>query len=123
MARRQTASKSLKAIAGAILLPVGLLLLLANLDEVAAQVSNSFTSPANSISTVMDLGLAGLRAVQAYFFDPASFQSGLHSILVSFWPLILVIIGAALLHNAIGKRFANSRLARTYPSGEYESES
>jgi hypothetical protein len=120
MAKRQTTSKAFHAVAGAILLCFGLLLLFANLDEVAAQVSNSFSSAAGGFGTVIELGLAGLRAVQAYFFDPSTFQAGLHMILVSFWPLILVIIGAALLQSAISKRFANSRLPRTFSSGEYE---
>ena len=122
MAKRQTSSKSFHAVAGALLLSLGLLLLFANLDEVAAQVNHSFTSAGGSLGTVIELGLAGMRAVQAYFFDQSTFQAGLHLILVSFWPLILVMIGATLLQNAIRKRLANARSARTLPSGEYESE-
>ncbi|PYT87504.1 MAG: hypothetical protein DMG36_25320 [Acidobacteria bacterium] len=122
MAKRQTSSKSFHAVAGALLLSLGLLLLFANLDEVAAQVNHSFTSTGGSLGTVIELGLAGMRAVQAYFFDQSTFQAGLHLILVSFWPLILVMIGATLLQNAISKRLANARSARTLPSGEYESE-
>jgi hypothetical protein len=123
MARQHTSSKSFNAVAGALLLTLGLLLLFANLDEVAAQVNNSFASDGGSLGTVIELGLAGMRAVQAYFFDQPTFQAGLHSILVSFWPLILVIIGATLLQNAISTRFANRKLASTFSSGEYENES
>ncbi len=124
MAKRQTSSfKSFPAVAGAILLSLGLLLFFANLDKVAAHLGNSFTSSGSSLGAVIELGLAGMRAVQAYFFDPSTFQAELHLILVSFWPLILVIIGAALLQSAAGKRLANSRLARTFPSGESENES
>ena len=122
MATRQTLSKSLPAVAGALLLSIGLPLLFANLGELAAQVSNSFAPPAGSLSAVIDVGLAGMRAVQAYFFDQPKFQAGLHSILISFWPLVLVMIGATLLHSAIGKRLANSQLARTFQPEEYESE-
>lgn len=122
MARQQTASKTLYAIAGAILLPVGLLLLLANLDEAAARAGNFSNSTAGPLGTVIELGLAGLRAAQTYFFDPSSFQAGLHQILISFWPLIVVIIGAALLHRALGSGFGNARLARTLPLGKYENE-
>jgi hypothetical protein len=64
-----------------------------------------------------------LRALQAYFFDQSAFQAGFLSILVSLWPLILVIIGAILLHDAKGLRFAKAKLARTFSSGEYENES
>ncbi|PYT77668.1 MAG: hypothetical protein DMG40_22595 [Acidobacteria bacterium] len=123
MATRQTSSKSLHAVTGALLLSLGLLLLFANLDEVAARVSDSFSSTAGAFSTVIEIGLAGMRAVQAYFFDHHTFQAGLHSILVSFWPLVLVIIGATLLRSAISKRYANPRLARTFSPREYESES
>jgi hypothetical protein len=125
MAKRQTTSKSkgLSAVAGALLLSIGLLLLFANLDAVVGHVGNSFASTPSSLTTVMELGLAGLRVAQAYFFDQPTFQAGLHAILVSFWPLILVIIGAALMQNAISKRFAGARFGEAFPSGEYESES
>ncbi len=123
MAKRQTSSKSLHAVVGALLLSLGLLLLFANLDEVAAHIGNSCTSTTNSVGTVIELGLAGMRAVQAYFFDQPTFQAGLHLILVSFWPLILVMIGATLLQSAIGKSLANLRSARTFPSGNTKSES
>lgn len=119
----QKSSKNLHAVAGAVLFSFGLTLLTANLDAVAAQVSTWFTPAPGGLGTAIEAGLAGLRAVQAYFFDPSAFQSGFLAILVSLWPLILVIIGAILLHNAMGMRFAKAKLARTFPSGEYESES
>lgn len=122
--KMQKSSKSLRAVAGAVLFSFGLTLLTANLDAVAAQVSTWFSStPGGSLGTAIEVGLASLRAVEAYFFDPSAFQAGFVSILVSLWPLILVIIGAILLHDAIGVRFAKAKLARTISSGEYESES
>jgi len=60
-----------------------------------------------------------LRAVQAYFFDQSAFQAGFVAILVSLWPLILVIIGAILFRDAMGERFAKAKLVRTFPSEEY----
>jgi hypothetical protein len=123
MAKRQTSSKSFHAVAGALLLSLGLLMLFANLDEVATHISNSFSSTPGALGAVVEIGLAGMRAVQTYLFDQAAFQAGLRWILVSLWPLILVIIGATLLQNAIGIRYANPRLARTFSTGEYESES
>lgn len=59
---------------------------------------------------MLDLGLAGLRAVQTYLFEPSSFQAGLHQILVSCWPLALVLLGAALLYNEIYKRLQGGRV-------------
>jgi len=119
---RQTSSKSFHAVAGALLLSLGLVLLFANLDEAAAHVGNSFASTGTSLATVVELALAGMRAVQAYLFDHPTFQAGLHAILVSLWPLLLVILGATLLRNAVSKRYTNSRLARAFASREYESE-
>ena len=119
----QKSSKNLRAVAGAVLFSFGLTLLTANLDAVAAQISTWFTSTSGGLGTAIEVGLASLRAVQAYFFEPSSFQAGFLAILVSLWPLILVIIGAILLHDAMGMRFAKAKLARTFPSGEYESES
>ena len=122
-AKSQISRKNLHTVAGATLFSFGLTLLTANLDAVAGQVSTWFNATPSSLGAAIEIGLAGLRAVQAYFFDPSAFQAGFLSILVSLWPLILVIIGAILLHDAIGIRFAKSKLARTFPSGEYESES
>jgi hypothetical protein len=122
-AKTQTWSKNLHTVAGAVLFSFGLTLLTANLDAVAVQASSWLPSTPGSLGTAIEVALGGLRAVQAYLFDQSAFQAGFLSILVSLWPLILVIIGAILLHNAIGIRFANSKLARTFPSGEYERES
>lgn len=122
-AKPLTSSKTIHSVAGAVLFSFGLTLLTANLDAVAAQVSTWFSSAPGSLGTAIEVGLAGLRAVQAYFFDPSAFQSGFLSILASIWPLILVIIGAILLYDAMGMRFAKAKLARSFPSGDYESES
>jgi hypothetical protein len=110
MAKQSTSSRGLKAIAGATLVALGLLLLFANFDGVATRLnSGSFTSPASpavSSGTLIELGLAGLRAAQSYVFDHPSFLSGLQQILVSFWPLILVIVGITLLAQLFGKHFS-----------------
>jgi hypothetical protein len=113
MTRQQTWNRSIKAIAGATLLSVGLLLLLANLDEVVARSSSCLTSPAGPVGTVLELSLAALRATQVYFFDPSKFQSGVQQILVSFWPLILVILGGVLLQVVFKGRFAARALGES----------
>ena len=123
MAKQQRSSKRFYAVAGALLLSLGLLLLFANLDEVATGISNSLSSTPGTVGAVIEIGLAGMRAVETYFFDHAAFQAGLRWILGSLWPLILVIIGATLLQNAIGRRYANPRLARSFSPREYENES
>jgi hypothetical protein len=120
MAKQMTTSRGLKAIVGAGLLALGLLLLFANFDGIAARLNGSFTSPATSPAvpsgTLIELGLAGLRAAQSYFFDHPSFLSSLQQILVSFWPLILVIMGITLLGQLFGKHFAPNNGRASLPS-------
>ena len=106
---QKTSSRTMKAILGVALAAVGLLLFLVNLDNATADWSRPLASRAESLGAVFELGLAGLRATQAYFFDHPSFQSGLHQVLLSFWPLLLVIFGAALLQSAVGARFLRLR--------------
>lgn len=108
MAKQMTSSRGLRAIVGATLMALGLLLFFANLDGVASRLGGFFTSPADSNVTLFELGLAGLRAAQSYFFDHASFLTGLQQILVSFWPLVLVILGITLLGQLFGKGFAQN---------------
>ena len=103
MAERQTSSRNFNAMIGAFLLALGLFMLFANLDQVARNASPSLASTRSSLNTVIELGLTGLHAVQTYFFDQPTFRTGLHLILVSFWPLILVIIGAVLLQSAVNR--------------------
>ena len=102
-------SRSLKATFGVALAAVGLLLLFVNLDNATADLTRHFVPPAQTLGALLDLGLAGLRAAQTYFFDHASFQSGLYQILISFWPLTLVFFGAAMLQNAMSGRLASAR--------------
>jgi hypothetical protein len=100
MAAQQATSQSLKSIAGASVLALGLVVLFANLDGVAASVSHfAGMSAHEGLGILPALGLAGLHALQAYAFDPAGFISGFLQILVSFWPLMLILIGAMLLRN------------------------
>jgi hypothetical protein len=87
---------------------LGVLLLFANFDAVADNLSRPSASPVGALGSVFELGIAGLRAAQAYFFDHPSFQAGVRQILLSCWPLLLVMIGAGLLQHAVGKGLANS---------------
>ena len=114
MAARQASLQSLKSIAGASLLALGLVLLFGNLDGVAASLSNfAGISAHEGLGVLPALGLAGLHALQAYTFDPNGFISALLQILVSFWPLIVVAIGAALFRSAFRGGFAKSKVVTT----------
>jgi hypothetical protein len=103
MTARTTASRSLKSIAGVTACALGLLLLFANLDGIVEQIH---PTAAGALGILPALGITGLHAIQAYTFDRAGFLSSLQQILVSFWPLLLVITGVILLWNSFGERFA-----------------
>jgi len=101
MVTRQTFPKHVKSITGAILLALGFLVLFANLDALAAQLTVAAGVSGESAADVLPaLVLATVHALQTYAFDHAGFLSGLLQILVSFWPLIFIIIGAVLLRDA-----------------------
>jgi hypothetical protein len=112
MAARQTSSQSMKSVTGASLCIVGLVFLFANLDSVAASAATFAGVPAaQTVQILPALGLAALHAIQAFAFDHSRFLSGLLQILVSFWPLVLVIIGAALLRGALPGRLTGYEAA------------
>jgi len=98
----------MKSILGVILIGLGLLMLFANLDADTASLMGSVGRPeAESVDTLLRLGLAAIHAVQSYTFEHSQFVSGVWQILVSFWPLILVICGALLLRGAFGRLISN----------------
>ena len=109
MTARQTTSRSIRSITGAGVLAMGLFLLFVNMDGVAAQISYAAGAPAETLGILPTLGLAGVRALHAYTFDPSLFLSSLLQILVSFWPLLLILAGAALLLDVIRSSFAMHR--------------
>ena len=117
MKARQTTAQTIRSISGAGVLAMGLFLLFVNLDGVAAQISHAAGAPGETLGMLPALGLAGLRALQAYSFDPSLFLSSLLQILVSFWPLILVLLGTALLRSAVGERSTKSAVVAT-PTSE-----
>ena len=110
MAARQASSNSVKSIAGALLLALGLAFLFGNLEGIAACINNfAGISAHDAVGIVPALGLAGMHAVQAYAFDRDAFLSGLRQNLVSFWPLLVVAIGAGLLKSGLDRRLTRPR--------------
>jgi hypothetical protein len=114
MAGQRTSSRSLKSLAGAGILALGLLLLLLNLDGVIAQISYAVGAPVQAPQILPAVGLVGLHALQAYTFDHAGFLPSLEQMLVSFWPVILIAIGAALLRGSFSRRLAKSEVVAAY---------
>jgi hypothetical protein len=114
MAKRNTASRSLKSTAGAFLLALGLVVLSANLDEIVACMRGVAGISAPKEPEIFPaLGLAALHAAQTYAFDHARFLSSLMQILVSFWPVILILAGVLLLRDV----FRASFLGRSADAG------
>jgi hypothetical protein len=112
MTAKQASPRSLKSIAGAILLALGFLVFFVNLDAVAAQISSAAgISPAPEPDALPALILGTLHTAQSYAFDHAGFLSALLQILVSFWPLILILIGGVLLRDAFRGLFADYKAA------------
>jgi hypothetical protein len=110
MAARRTSSRSLKSIAGAGMFALGLFLLFTNLDGVVSQISCAVGAPTEAPEILPALGLVSLHALQAYTFDHAVFLSSLLQILVSFWPLLPIFIGAVLLRSSVLEGFAPQRI-------------
>jgi len=117
MATQRTSSRSLKSIVGVTLAGLGMLLLLANMDALGASLSATTGHPTPEAPSLMPaFGLAAMHFVQAYTFDHAGFLAGLRQILLSFWPLILILAGATLLRSAIGGNFAEFKIYSGYPA-------
>lgn len=116
MAARQTSFRRLNSLAGAGLIVVGLFLLFANLDAAAAPVTHDLGISNEGPGVLPALGLAALHALQAYTFNHAGFLSSLRQILISFWPVSLVLFGLILLRNALADRFSEYGAGTESPS-------
>ncbi len=106
MTTRRTSSRSLKPTLGAAIFALGLLLLFVNLDGAAAQITSMLGTPERTSGLLATLGLAGLNAVQAYTFNHDAFLSALRQILISCWPLMLILAGLMLLRDVVWGPFA-----------------
>jgi hypothetical protein len=97
MVAGQTSFRSLKSISGACAFVLGFFLLFVNLDGFAPLLNHAAGAPAETVGILPAVGLAVLHAVHAYTFDESGFLSSLLRILVSFWPLLLIVVGATML--------------------------
>jgi hypothetical protein len=108
MTRQRTFSRTPKAIAGAALVGLGLLVLLPNLDGTATATQFGCPFGATAGAAVQVLASVVLttasQALQALVFHPQRFFQGFLQTLVSFWLLIFVIAGAVLLRAAFADK-------------------
>jgi ascorbate-specific PTS system EIIC-type component UlaA len=104
MASQHRLSESLKSIVGGALVGLGLHILFGNLDRVAEQLTHQLRTTAwETLGVLPSAVLAASQAVRAYGLDHQGFLQSLlwmgFWILISFWPLVLVIAGTVLLRN------------------------
>jgi hypothetical protein len=100
MARQQTTFQNLKSIATAANVALGLIILLVGpfgrLDGPAAHLTSLFgTAAREALKLLPYLAPAAWQALQAYAFDHQGFAPCPIEMLVSFWPLLHAIAGAA----------------------------
>jgi hypothetical protein len=102
MTRQRTFFRNPKSIAGAAFVGLGLLILSGNLHGAAVQLSCPLGTSAREALGALPTAilLAASQALQACVFDRQRFLQGLFQMLVSFWVLLLVIVGAVLLRAA-----------------------
>jgi hypothetical protein len=91
-----------KSIAGAALVGLGIYILYENLDRAATQLSQLLgTIPGGPLGVLPTVILAASRVLQVYAADHQRFLQGfLQHMLVSSWPLLLVMVGNVLSRDA-----------------------
>jgi hypothetical protein len=96
MEGQHTHSLSFKSIAGVALAGLGILVLLRNLDWPVAQVESFLCSRAvDALRLLPGIVLSAWQTLPAYAFDHQGFSACPLQMLVSFWPLLHVLAGAA----------------------------
>jgi hypothetical protein len=97
MARQYRLFRDLKSVAGITLIGLGLFVLTVNLSDACGQFSRLVGISADAAQTFGELTAFGLAASQVwrcYVFDRRELLLGVYAILVSFWPVLLVIAGS-----------------------------
>jgi hypothetical protein len=92
-----------KLIAGVVFAGLGIFTLQKNLDRTAAQLCHLVsTTSREALGALPTMILGASRLAQVYAAGHQRFLEGvLHQMLVSSWPLLLVVVGAALLRDEV----------------------
>jgi hypothetical protein len=109
MAKQHKSYRNLTSIMGGILVAFGLHILLGHLSLEAAQLRHLLGIPGGEALGLLPSVLAASQAAQSYGFDRPGFLEGLFELLISLWPLFIVIAGTALSRDV----FADNGKART----------
>jgi hypothetical protein len=104
-----------QSIAGAVLVAVGILIFCENLDRTAVLVSRFVGAP-DALGALPTLILAASRALEVYAADPHRFLQGLlRCILLSAWPLLLIIAGTVLSQDAVTEESTDDSIDSSIP--------
>jgi hypothetical protein len=108
-----------KSIVGMGLIGLGLFIFVGTVTDVAARLSGSMGVGSDATQTFGELtfvGLAASQAFQCYLFDRVGFARGAFKILISLWPVSLVIVGTFLAGKASRAESRNFRKRMPDPS-------
>ena len=98
MTRQHKTSERIRAIAGGALVGLGVHILSGNLDTAADQLRDLLGNTAgDALGVLPSVVLASSQVAQAYALDHHGFLQCFLRMLVSFWPLLLVVVGTVLL--------------------------
>jgi len=101
MDTKQNSTRRLFPVIGVVLLGIGLAILLAQVDIAASRLADRVgINPGEMGGPVPAAILSTVHAVQALAFDRPNVLSALREMLLSCWPVILILSGAALLRGA-----------------------
>ena len=102
MGSQHTRTRNIKPIAGAAIVGLGLFILLGNVDVFAAQLSCPFGTIAGEVLGILPSFVLEVASqiLQACVLDHQPFLEGFVRMLVSFWSLLLVILGAVSVRAA-----------------------
>ena len=96
MAKQRTTSQSLRSIVGAAVVGLVLVILFGSVDGPTAQLTNLVgTAARGSLELLPYFVPAAWQALQAHAFDHRGHSPCPLQMLVSFWPLLRVMAGAA----------------------------
>ncbi|HXL23544.1 MAG TPA: hypothetical protein VOA78_13835 [Candidatus Dormibacteraeota bacterium] len=105
MTARPTGFRRHFPLIGLILLALGLIALFAQVHPFVTGLADRIAANAEELGGFVPAAvLTANHAAQAWAFDRANVLSALRDILLSCWPVILILMGAALLGNALTRK-------------------
>jgi hypothetical protein len=105
MAAQQTPFQSCKSIAGAALALLGMFVLYGNLTGACLRLKHALANGSQALGTFPAFVLAVSQAVHSYSFSHQPFSQILFQhLLISSWPLLLVIFGTVLSTESVTDR-------------------